>query len=108
MRRSLLAILALVLVGGSLSFEPGNTRAAPIAGEAFQRTWQRTDQPVAAGAVNRTWMWGPEPFSDALQEAYEQAPGGQRQVQYFDKSRMEITDPAGDQSSPWYVTNGLL
>ncbi|HLT19302.1 MAG TPA: hypothetical protein VKZ96_07605, partial [Thermomicrobiales bacterium] len=87
MRRSLLAILALVLVGGSLSFEPGNTRAAPIAGEAFQRTWQRTDQPVAAGAVNRTWMWGPEPFSDALQEAYEQAPGGQRQVQYFDKSR---------------------
>jgi YD repeat-containing protein len=29
-------------------------------------------------------------------------------VRYFEKSRMEISDPAGDPSSPWYVTNGLL
>lgn len=29
-------------------------------------------------------------------------------MQYFDKSRMEINDPAGDQNSLWYVTNGLL
>ena len=28
--------------------------------------------------------------------------------QYFDKSRMEITFPDGDRSSPFYVTNGLL
>src|SRR5690606_19891001 len=34
--------------------------------------------------------------------------GGTREVQYFDKSRMEITNPGGDPSSPWYVTNGLL
>ena len=31
-----------------------------------------------------------------------------RLVQYFDKTRMEITDPNGDQNSIWYVTNGLL
>lgn len=29
-------------------------------------------------------------------------------VQYFDKSCMEITNPTGDPSSTWYVTNGLL
>lgn len=53
-------------------------------------------------------MWGPAPFSQSIPEPYLEAPGGDRQVQYFDKSRMEITYPAGDASSVWYVTNGLL
>ncbi len=53
-------------------------------------------------------MWGPEPLSQPLREPYGEAPGGVRLVQYFDKTRMEITNPAGDRSSPWYVTNGLL
>ena len=35
-------------------------------------------------------------------ESYVEAPGGQRLVQYFDKGRMELTDPTGG------VTNGLL
>ena len=35
-------------------------------------------------------------------------PPGARIVQYFDKSRMEINDPGGDRTSPWFVTNGLL
>jgi len=29
-------------------------------------------------------------------------------VQYFDKSRMEINNPQGDRSQPFFVTNGLL
>ncbi|HVB63944.1 MAG TPA: CAP domain-containing protein, partial [Nitrolancea sp.] len=33
---------------------------------------------------------------------------GARQVYYFDKSRMELTNPNGDRSSDWFVTNGLL
>src|SRR5579884_2015776 len=53
-------------------------------------------------------MWGPSADSGALQEAYAEAPGGMRTVQYFDKSRMEINNPNGDPTSPWYVTNGLL
>jgi hypothetical protein len=32
-------------------------------------------------------------------EAYAQSPSGRRAVQYFDKSRMEITDPGGDPNS---------
>jgi hypothetical protein len=37
-----------------------------------------------------------------------QGPAGQHLVEYFDKSRMEINNPAGDRNSEWYVTNGLL
>jgi len=53
-------------------------------------------------------MWGPAAFSSALSETYLEAPNGSRIVQYFDKSRMEITNPAGDDASGWFVTNGLL
>lgn len=74
----------------------------------FARTWARADKPVADGAVSRTWMWGPSPVSDVVTEAYAQSPNGARQVQYYDKSRMEISDPSGDSSVIWYVTNGLL
>lgn len=82
--------------------------AAPPANQHFQRTWARTDQPVQSGQVSRTWMWGPEGFTSAVQENYQEAPGGVRTVQYFDKSRMEITNPDADPNSIWYVTNGLL
>lgn len=82
----------------------------PVSGDltAFQRTWERTDWPVSTGQVSRTWMWGPAPFSGVLSEAYRESPGEIRAVQYFDKSRMEISNPSGDPNSIWYVTNGLL
>ncbi|MEZ4570574.1 MAG: hypothetical protein R2849_09660 [Thermomicrobiales bacterium] len=101
-----LATTPLVLALLALSIY--SATAAPPGNGAFQRTWQRTDQPVIDGITARTWMWGPEANTDVLQEPYAEAPGGTRDVQYFDKSRMEITDPAGDDSSIWYVTNGLL
>lgn len=74
----------------------------------FDHTWERADKPVADGQVSRTWIWGPRPFTDPVTEPYADSPGGNRAVQYFDKSRMEITNPNGDTSSVWYVTNGLL
>ncbi len=80
----------------------------PDAALAFQRTWQRTDQPVAAGAVSRTWMWGPQANTGLLREEYAESPDGERTVVYYDKSRMEITQPDGQVTSEWYVTNGLL
>ena len=81
----------------------------PVIGDpAFSRTWQRTDAPVESGAADRTWIWGPEPFSAAFMEEYADAPGGERLVQYFDKSRMEFGNSDGDPNSPWNVTNGLL
>ncbi|MFW6075410.1 MAG: PQQ-dependent sugar dehydrogenase, partial [Chloroflexota bacterium] len=79
-----------------------------FADDAFQRTWSRTDAPVADEVISRTWMWGPEPVSGPLAEPYAESPDGERLVQYFDKSRMEITVPNGNPWSVWHVTNGLL
>ena len=86
---------------------------APVAAEApgnsdFFRTWQRTDWPVATSQASRSWIWGPEAFTGEVIESYVEAPGGERVVQYYDKSRMEITFPDGDRNSPFFVTNGLL
>ena len=83
------------------------------------------DKAVQDGVEMRTWMYGPEPNTGVLVEAYAEAPGwsdqsvagadaggaasgGWRMVQYFDKSRMEVTDPYGDTDVLWFVTNGLL
>ena len=84
------------------------TAGAEVQNDAFERTWMRTDFPVVEGQVSRTWMWGPREPAFETTEPYAEAPGGERLVAYFDKSRMEITNPDGDQSSVWYVTNGLL
>jgi hypothetical protein len=75
---------------------------------AFQNTWNRTDQPVAGGQIKRSWYWGPQPNSGPAMEDYAEGAGGKRLVQYFDKSRMEINNPAGDPNSKFFVTNGLL
>jgi sugar lactone lactonase YvrE len=96
---TVLLLLAGIFHAGAVA--PGN--------QYFQRSWARTDQPVSTGQVSRTWMWGPDAFTNELQEPYSESPNGQRSVQYFDKARMEITQPTdGDPGSIWYVTNGLL
>lgn len=81
--------------------------ALSAANPAFTRLWQLTDQPVIDGA-GRSWFWGPQVDTSGIQERYLEAPSGARLVQYFDKGRMEINNPSGDPSSPWYVTSGLL
>ena len=78
-----------------------------FADAAFENTWERADRPVATGKANRPWLWGPAGFAAAT-EQYVQGKGGTREVQYFDKARMEINDPRADRSNPYYVTNGLL
>jgi len=68
--------------------------AAAFADPAFQAQWQQ-------GEAITTNFWGPLQSVGAGQpEPYQQAPSGQRLVQYFDKGRMELTNGA--------VTNGLL
>jgi hypothetical protein len=82
--------------------------AADFASPAFKRIWERTDYPVQQGRADYSWVWGPEPFTGELLEWYVDSSGQHRSVQYFDKSRMEINDPAANQNTEWYVTNGLL
>lgn len=105
--RSLRLLIAALVVISSVPVI-GSGVIAQGSGEAFDRVWERTDHPVSTTAVSRTWMWGPQPNSEVLQEEYLEAPGGLRDVQYYDKSRMEVTDPDEDPDSIWYVTNGLL
>ncbi len=108
-RQILFAWLSLLLsFTGFVKLEmlPHPVLADGFADTAFNSVWERTDKVVASNNVARTWLWGPDP-GRSLYEEYGGS-GSQRLVQYFDKSRMEITNPSGDRSSEWYVTNGLL
>jgi len=77
-----------------------------ISDPSFLKVWNYADLPVLMGRTSRSWVWGPP--GAVKNETYAEALNGNRQVQYFDKSRMEINLPKGDRSSPWFVTNGLL
>lgn len=98
----ILGLLAFVIA------MPMSAVAEDPANEYFDRTWERTDGPVSTGSTSRTWIWGPSGFTADCLEPYFKTSAGEREVQYFDKSRMEITDPLGDRDSDWYVTQGLL
>ncbi len=99
-------LLALTLALTLPIFSIAAVSAEPITHEQFNRVWSRTDYPVSSQQVDRTWIWGPGPFTEAFDEPYAEAPGGERLVQYFDKSRME--DNSYRATQPWDVTNGLL
>ena len=104
-------LASLVLRSGTLAVpalaETGVSAPAGFAYPEFAATWQRTDGPVAAGQVSRSWLWGPEPGT-AAQEAFAEAAGGMRTVQYYDKARMELNPAETRSDSPWRVTTGLL
>jgi len=71
--------------------------ANSFATPAFQAQWM-------AGEALAPNFWGPLPLAhDGQSEPYVEAPGGSRLVQYFDKARMELTNP-----STGIITNGLL
>lgn len=62
---------------------------------------------MAEDRSTRSWTWGLQPDYTTM-ESYQQSPNGQRLVQYFDKARMEINDPANTSGPLNGVTNGLL
>jgi hypothetical protein len=70
-------------------------QAAAAASPLFQTQWQ-------TGEKTARNLWGPS-MNAPKNESYSDAPGGYRIVQYYDKGRMELTNPKGDT-----VTNGLL
>ncbi len=70
---------------------------AGFASLTFSQQWHEGE----TGIPN---FWGPLATAhEGQREGYKEAPGGQRLVQYFDKTRMELTNPATGM-----VTNGLL
>jgi len=89
--------------GGGLPVD----QVLPTLDPAFMHVWERTDRPVQDGRVARSWYWGPLILQDGF-EPYRDAPNHERYVVYFDKSRMELTDPTGARANPFFITNGLL
>ncbi|MHB8645118.1 MAG: hypothetical protein ACYDAR_04940 [Thermomicrobiales bacterium] len=90
---TLLAVTILLLGSVLVAVNAANS----FANAAFQAQW-------AAGEALAPNFWGPLPLAhDGQTEPYVEAPGGSRLVQYFDKARMELTNP-----STGIVTNGLL
>jgi hypothetical protein len=108
-RAALAALTIVAVLAGQLSTGAASA-AVPtnFADEAFKSLWTRTDSLVESGRVPRSWYWGPQPNTGPIMEDYAEGPGGKHLVQYFDKTRMEINNPGGDKSNPFYVTNGLL
>jgi len=105
MIRSAALSLAVLI---SFVISPIATQAETPANSSFTALWQRTDLPVAVDGVQRSWIWGDPASATPVVESYDDAPGGVRIVQYYDKGRMEITHPQSDPTSSWYVTSGLL
>jgi hypothetical protein len=99
----IIAVVSLLAASPFVATGPSVAAAVPFAAPAFGAAWSPVDEPVASGAVQRGWVWGAGPNSAGIMEPYRDAPGGTRLVQYFDKARMELTDPARG-----VVTTGLL
>ncbi|MDQ3930759.1 MAG: hypothetical protein M3328_16635 [Chloroflexota bacterium] len=106
---SWLAVLALLVSSAGVYAAPSQQAGGPFANPEFQNLWRRTDELPLHTAVRRGYFWGPGPLTYPLVEQWVGAPNnGKILVQYFDKSRMEIFNPAADKSNRFYVTNGLL
>ncbi len=101
-------VSSVILAPASSTVAGPASQGIPFADSSFQRVWTRTDAPVENGKVARSFYWGPQPNSGPLMEDFAEGPNGKHLVQYFDKGRMEINNPAGDKSDPFYVTTGLL
>ncbi len=99
-----LPVPAAVRVGAD-NITPGT--AVVFADPAFRTLWRRTDE-LAEG--RRGYLWGPADAAKitVAREQYADAPGGSRLVEYFDKTRMERTNPAAPRAGAGFVTNGLL
>ncbi len=73
----------------------------------FRQLWEYSDKLINEGGTNeRGFSWGPASFG-AFEEPYQEAPGGQRLVQYFDKGRMESL-PGGTKVSAGLLTKEMV
>jgi hypothetical protein len=89
------------------------TKLAPLPSElakapaAIGDLWRKVDGAVGQNQTTRTWLYGPD-VDRAMTENYSESPADKRNVWYFDKARLEISQPDADSTADWYVTSGLL
>lgn len=105
-----LGVRLVLVVVAFLMFVQAVLAAGPTFNDpGFANTWNRVDKPLLdlPGGIGRGYTWGPA-IPQAAQVTKEAYNGGQRTVQYFDKARMEVNNPAGNPNDLFYVTTGLL
>ncbi len=94
---SFIAVIALFGAMMAAWISGPASAATGFASPAFEAQWR-------AGEAITPNFWGPLSLArDGQPEQYIEAPNGSRLVQYFDKARMELTNP-----TTGAVTNGLL
>ena len=99
-------LLGVTALGGMpVGAAPFDGNRTNFADERFATVWSRTDHDAVR--TGRTWYWGPSAWFDYA-EFYRQGENGLRTVQYFDKARMELNNPADRSGTNRGVTNGLL
>lgn len=108
MRRVGLFLSVIMLLSFFTAFIPTDSQAVtlPPLPAPVKKIVDRTDVPVYGGQTKRSWTWG-EYFA-SQNEPYAESPGGNRAVYYFDKGRLEVTNPGSDQNNDFYATSGLL
>jgi hypothetical protein len=74
--------------------------------QSVQALWLELDGPVHDEEVERSWLWGMDTWAFGP-ESYAQADGGERDVYYFDKARVEVDGEAAT-VDPAQLTTGLL
>jgi hypothetical protein len=108
-QRLVRGLLAVVCIVPALAVLAPNPAAADDA--TFDAVWALTDQAVANGSADYSWFWGPQGWLQTWEvyNGYGNADhAAEREVRYYDKSRMEVTNPQADPSNIYFVTNGLL
>ena len=90
--RRIVFLTPLLIIAMLAAAMPVSASAPPFGNDAFRRVWERQDRPVAEQISGRSWTWGPAPNTPALREPLLEGYEGMRVVQYFDKSRMEISN----------------
>ena len=93
MMGSAILVLLSTLIAAPV-FTHGSAAPIPLGSPAFAAQWNSIEATVPN-------FWGPA-YQTIFPERYQEATGGQRLVQYFEKARMEQTLANGP------VTNGLL
>ncbi len=73
----------------------------------FKFVWDTLDNPVQNRIVTRGWTYGPASFGTFM-EPFKESPQGLRLVQYWDKTRLEITDPSKPPGAPDYISGSSL
>jgi thermitase len=101
----LLVVLTLSLALGSVDATTALADTQPLPAPV-QRLVDRTDRAVVQSRAGAFWVWGPRVQDNT--EDYKEGKEGKRAVFYFEKGRLEITDPAKDPNDRYYATSGLL